>query len=616
MLHTASPVAKTAFDAIQAKHSALVAAGYNPMVVENQDVYERLVEKISNAAVQGGSKLRRQTPLVNAGYAARVLSLSLAIHSFVSYHRLVRRTQHIQLLFVGCGMDVIGIWAHSLDPSLVKIVEIDTLEVCHVKRQILLEQGIVEHWKERTLPANDHDVAKCYHTGRIVPSDDLLSPSSEDCLTQLPRNYTILPIDLKATSALDAVLQDPSIAFEADIPTLTISELVLSYLTPLHTDHLLSWCATKLGAVPYSSFVALEPLGFQHDAEPEGSNIITVTDGYQRDYCEKFSEKMDRGLARHQPKDDSDAHSSTVASVTSSSFSPLGNSLESVTQRLRRAGFAYVSATDMGRAAAIAAATSSSKRLVCPEIFDEHAALTLHLQSYVLVSGFSASADDNLFQRFMWPWEWPNALKFARANLPFMDNDEGIVYTEIQVIDEGPVRNLFETTYKDYIGDYPAIRKMVKGVLNKDLRETRISNENGNIIDSSSSIAEYYRSTGGIFLVAIRYERNNENRSRNRCVIGCVGVRSCDAKDVPNGTMEVFRLAVNVKYRGRGVARKLLESVERYAQERRSSNLVANTLTILEAASKLYASCGYHAEKVVPLGNKLSMTTFVKKLQP
>ena len=156
-----SSIAKTAFDAIRAKQSAAVA-GYNPIVVGNQDVYERLLRL--------ASKGRLLTSLVNAGYVSRVLSISHMIQSFIAYHKFMasssaQKKQKLRIVLLGCGIDVIGLWAHSLlrkdnkcnlgdDDSAsllsITIVEIDTPEICSIKRSILTDQGIVSNLVERS----------------------------------------------------------------------------------------------------------------------------------------------------------------------------------------------------------------------------------------------------------------------------------------------------------------------------------------------------------------------------------------------------------------------------------------------------------------------------------
>eukprot|EP00533_Pseudo-nitzschia_delicatissima_P011796 CAMPEP_0197272790 /NCGR_PEP_ID=MMETSP1432-20130617/10388_1 /TAXON_ID=44447 /ORGANISM="Pseudo-nitzschia delicatissima, Strain UNC1205" /LENGTH=168 /DNA_ID=CAMNT_0042738373 /DNA_START=1 /DNA_END=503 /DNA_ORIENTATION=- len=139
---------------------------------------------------------------------------------------------------------------------------------------------------------------------------------------------------------------------------------------------------------------------------------------------------------------------------------------------------------------------------------------------------------------------------------------------------------------------------------------------------NSSAIGNFYRSSGGIFIVATKYSTQpslGEKRAVEcsghistpsqiqRQVVGCVGVRSYRGKDADSSsTFEIFRLAVDANHRGRGIGKKLLRSVEAYAEERRNKQrpvcikFVANTLTILEDAANLYERGGYRAERETP----------------
>ena len=405
------------------------------------------------------------------------------------------------------------------------------------------------------------------------------------------------------------------------------------------------WCSDRLCRTPDSALVSLEALGFDTTASVRGSNggIISVADGYRREYCRRFDEKMKLGKSittketnRINVKEGTD--DGNRLSSSNSLFHPIGSSTEQVSIRIRKAGFSEASsAANLGVVASVAAASSTSRTpLNCPEIFDEHAAFFLHLLSYVIVCGLvdisqhrihksEGFKDFSLLRSLLCPWERPNALAFVRAGLPIIDLRKGIAYTEIEIIDEGQVRDMFQSTYDIYKENYPAVRKMVKGVLKNELRETTTTKHN------SSAISNYYRSSGGLFLVAVRYtdssslkydqdDGDDDNIKKNhqncRKVVGCVGIRSCEAKDADaSRTLEIFRLAVDINHRGQGIARNLLQAIERYALEQRrdhSLKFVANTLTILNAAAGLYESCGYQAGKEKPLGNKLLMRTYVK----
>lgn len=698
-----SSVTKTCFDAIRAKQSAVVA-GYDPIVVENQGVYEQLLlqavesplseDEIEKDLIPKGKlRMRRQTPLVNTGYVSRVLSISYAIRSFVSYQKLMSSSRQqerlqcptapklqIRIVLLGCGVDVIGLWARSLvqadDKTLaVTIIEVDKPDVCSIKRKMITERGMVKNLEENITNTSitKNKAATRYYTGNIVlpslsTSNDNNDSSSDSCNDSC-YDYVLIPGDLNDTSTLEPILL-LSNGEQEEIPTLVVSELVLSYLPPSGQDGLLRWCSNRLCRTSDSAFVFLEPLGTSTKVKctpttsrPNAGNegVITVKEGYQQDYCKKFHDKMERGRSSNT------INNHTEILSPNGSFHPIGSTPEHISYRLREAGFAGVSSvTSLGVISSIASASvSSSKRkendhktLNCPEIFDEHAALVLHLQSYVLGCGLSVPQmqqrkhciDLLLFRRLLCPWERrPNTrpdLALRRSGMPIFDTERGILYDEIESRDELSVRSLFQNTYgKEYTDKYPAIRKMVKGALNNDMRATRIESitmkcnngkddsqgpQNASYF-SSSDIGDSYHSSGGIFLVATKYNmepkcRIGENsdhltQSKVRQVVGCVGIQSYELNDANSSRIyEIFRLAVDINHRGHGIGTNLLRAVEAYAQQRwenqqrRSLKFVANTLSILENATKLYEKCGYQIEKETPLGTKLIMKTYAKEV--
>ncbi len=667
-----SSVAKTCFDAIRAKQSA-VSAGYDPMVVENQGVYEDLLLRAVDSAStegedskqKGKARTRRQTPLVNAGYASRVLSISYTIRSFVSYQKLISTTlqqddtkprRRIRIVLLGCGVDVIGFWARSLvnedDNLWLTIVEIDKPEVCEVKQTMVTKQGMVKNLVERFTQEStgSKKVEKNYFVGNI--GCDTCPDHSDEV------DYILVPGDLNDTSSLESIITRHDDDGKEEIPTLVVSELVLSYLPPNSTDNLLSWCASRLCTTPDSAFVSLEPLGSPATISSDSSApatadsgsrcVISVEEGYRQDYCQKFVDKMERGRAIRTRN--------AIESIPSNPlFHPIGSSLDRISSRLTQAGFSSGSCTaNLGVTSSAASASASrsdcdqndAKTLVCPDIFDEHAALILHLKSYVLACGFVAPKtqhlDDLLFHCMLCPWascrDTRPDLALLRTGFPKIDSKGGIVYNEIEVSNEAAVRTLFQNTYgKDYTEKYPAIRKMVKGVLNSDMRETTVAStqpdnagEGSESTGNSSFIGNFYRKSGGIFLVATKYsaqpeEKTGDDLGRNirsnlrREVVGCVGIRSYKGKDAdPTSTFEIFRLAVATNHRGQGIGKNLLRFVETYEKERqkgrRPLKFVVNTLTILEGAVNLYEHFGYQAEKETPLGSELVLRTYAKKM--
>lgn len=289
------------------------------MVVQNQERYKELLEQVNT----GESKLRRQTPLVNAGYAARVLAISHSIQSFVAYHQQRnnnnKSSQILQIVLLGCGADVIGMWAHSLlDPSSntkLRIVEMDMPEVCSIKRDVWIRNHLVDpiHATEES-------------SERLVGHIRKHSSDESDATTGVPPNYVLCPVDLREISQLDEVVQE---FIDIDAPTLAISELVLAYLPPEKTDELLAWCSSSLCTSPGSSIVALEPLGYD-DESSTSSKVISVSEGYRREYCKHFGSKMERGKS---------ANTKGGEKAEPSTFHPIGASCKRVEKRFVQSGF-------------------------------------------------------------------------------------------------------------------------------------------------------------------------------------------------------------------------------------------------------------------------------------
>ena len=653
------------------------------MVVENQSVYEELLaraidsqsileKKETDLKDKSKQKTRRQTPLVNAGYAVRVLSISHAIRSFVSYHKFLSSSQRqgqaqtrkgpkrrIRIVFLGCGVDVIGIWSRSLvqnnDNILLTVIEIDKLEICSIKKEMITSKGMVKNLVEHAYNSTTEEAnVKRYYSGNIVVSPHESSANyNDDCC-----DYVLIPGDLMDTSTLEPILLLDNKYDEENVPTLVVSELVLSYISPSCTKQLLQWCSNRLCVTNDSAFVSLEPLGFsgmlsQQPPKLESNNncetIVTVEEGYRRDYCQKFHNKMEHGRSSTK------IENQTALLPCNGLFHPVASSAEEFSCTMRNCGFDRTSSTtNLGTISSIAASWVSNSKcdnniLLCPDVFDEHAALIMHLQSYGFACGLVATqtqerkdhTDFSLFRRLLCPWERRRPdLALVKSGLPIMDLRGGILYDEIEVGDEASVRRLFQDTYnKEYTDKYPAIRKMVRGALNHDLRETVLSNVNGGsqlsqvTLSSDSTIGEFYRSSGGIFLVAAKYAGqylphsgigdttdSHPIQSKVRQIVGCVGIR-LGKNEGPSRNFEILRLAVAAEHRGQGIGKALLRSVEAYTiqrwknQQHKRLRFVANTLTILEDASKLYERFGYKAETDTSLGNTLVLRSYTKDVQ-
>ena len=70
--------------------------------------------------------------------------------------------------------------------------------------------------------------------------------------------------------------------------------------------------------------------------------------------------------------------------------------------------------------------------------------------------------------------------------------------------------------------------------------------------------------------------------------IGCIAYRK-----KANGIGEVKRLYIKNEYRGRGISKELLKTIEHYAKEQGCNTLFLDTRIMLEPAVSIYRSYGF-----------------------
>ena len=542
----ASSILKTAFDAIVAKRSAL-SAGYQP-VAQNGQRYEELLGLICS-----DDDKKRQSPLVNAGYAVRLAVVTSTVNAFIHYHA----NQPVQLVNLGCGFDVLSLWAHSIDPANVTIYEFDTPQISSTKKELLLQKQMVAD-----LGSDDCLVLQ----GRVV--DPCI-----DC-TSKQANYRLFSCDLRNIETVEPCFLT---TFDKSKPTLVISELVLTYLGRQAMDMLLQWCAQNLCCTPGSCIAAFETLG------PKAPAWNSVLEGYKEQYCRYFVDKLSRGLTKFDPEE---------------LFHPPGCDVPSVETRFRKAGFS----TSL---AALAGSAMLNQALRCPELFDEHAALGLHLQSYVLVVGFAGNVEVGLARRLC-PWSSVVKHDFPATTVHGLDGQTYKIRI-IQAKDQDNVRNLYRQTYEDLFDAYPSVRKMVKTGLKTDLNYSADDTDRG-----YSTIGARFGLAGGVFLVAV-----DDN---DKALLGCIGLRLCRRHEKRlsgdlDCTLEIHRLAVSPGSQGKGVGKKLIETIHSFVrqehEEGESYGLVATTPAVLIPANNLYVSCGFHLSNE-EISGKMTINTYSK----
>jgi O-methyltransferase involved in polyketide biosynthesis len=526
-------VTKTAYDALHAKHAAVRIGTYS--VASHQDLYEHLVQCLVNH-----DAARRQTPLVHAGYAVRVAAALRKLELFLEFYG---NETNKQIVVLGAGLDVAGLYASCISENT-SVIEVDARDICKAKAKKLVDNQLV-------LPAETTDRATTKNSTTHLQGRVVVHNETETVPTATFNHYTLVEADL---NQIDQVQANVLPLINPNVPTFVLAELVLVYLNPSACDALLAWCAATL---PRSSvLVAYEPLfGASH------SNS-TVLEQYQHCYQRHFQQKINQAEC-------------------------FGTSTASVQGRLRTAGFAHSKVVLAGQAASKIPTTTA-------ELFDEHAALFLHLQSYALACAFNSNA--TLFRRYLCP--------VGIRPTTFNTTVVRCWITDIEECDEPQLRATFQNAYAN--AKHSAIHSMVKTALKKDLGD---------------GIFQRYRDMDGIFLVAVDYDGNDSYLDSSRTVLGGIGLRrltasECCARLLQTRkiiTYEIHRLVSNT----RGVGRKLLECAERWIQQQQTRTtlpyvLVAVTPSIQESACAFYRATGFDVKDEHQVGD-LCMMTFVKQ---
>jgi GNAT superfamily N-acetyltransferase len=461
----------------------------------------------------------------------------------------------------------------------------------------------------------------------------------------VPSTLTLVGADLQDAATMNDIL---SHIVHPHIPTLVLCELVLAYLQPDACENLLSLVHEKLVRTPGSCLMLYEPLG-PVERETKGS-VESVLDSYQRAYSNMFNDKLKRGQAVGNAGDD----------CANTLFHPLAATCQDSRQRLKRLGFTHVHADTAGRVVSHLGIDWTAH-----DLFDEHAALALYLQSYSFVCAFaegpvvqesqadsgkalptSDACDMQLLREYLCA-EWTRKdglLLTPRHRRMCTKSNENAWVTTIAKRDEAQVHRLFSESYKGLSESYGSIRKMVKSALRTDLGVADADlSEKGRLqsMDDVSCIARRYWDMGGDFIVAVQLRGNNresvESRdaSCNPCrrVMGAIGIRrwtnkECSSRSISGArhiVFEIQRFFVDKECRGHGVGTMLFDTlVERLRNRYQPSRLkwprpevriVATTSTILAQANDFYLSKQFEVESSVDTG-ELTLRTYALTLSP
>ena len=194
-----SSVSRTALDALHAKLSA-ISVGYVPVQyngTEYNDLLYKISENVGNnedeKSIKKQSKVvRRQTPLVNAGYAIRVLVVSKALERFIRINTLDNdnniASDDVNVVILGCGLDMLGLWASHTFPSKVKLFEVDCQEIVHLKKNALMKSGLVEGFHSYF----DQNDTNNIFTGDLKRGTTKADDTEVDVVDDKSTNYSLL----------------------------------------------------------------------------------------------------------------------------------------------------------------------------------------------------------------------------------------------------------------------------------------------------------------------------------------------------------------------------------------------------------------------------------------
>lgn len=670
----------------------------NCQFINGQNVYKDLLFKFS----QG--RIKRQTPLVNAGYAVRVSAISSTILRFLLQHfptpdedllavqpsSSSSRDSYANVVFLGAGMDVLGLWTSFMSFNFhpwnrVQIYEIDCIDTVKAKRDVIIKSNILSSLEENVVDADVNDKSLNILRGNIRPivsGRDISRKKGGDW------DYTLMAADLRDTETIHSALQGADL--DATKPTIVISELVLAYLQNSsgngddighgssakrgqYIESLLTYISSHLCITRNSLFLAYEPVipgrrwgSGGTDLDHDDDSCISVLQGYSCSYFSKFASKLDKGSIHHNNRNKSskssssnendkdntivnESNHSTVLPTTSKSFGPIGKSCAHVVATLREQGFDGI-ASSVPIVNILPFMNDTLQTIGNdPQLFDEHAALYLHLHCYSIIcaTGKNMMVESSLSLDVK---KWLSICPWLKHNLDASTRNSFSKYTSglrlgdaenlnfivsaIKVEHQEQVRRLFKSSYEHLFDSYPSVKKLVKSALKNDLcmkpSQTTMGKDG-----AKCPIWDHYSREGGAFWVVLEstpycdgeggYEEGYDTSLKNVYrIIGCIGIKKRSRKhDLSNrkkyASYEINRFAVDSSFRRRGIGRELLKRVEDFVRGKEPDDVmlevIANTPTVLEISNQFYSTNGFRVEQETRLGQgQLIIRTFSKTI--
>lgn len=321
--HMASTSSKAHDEAVQATNDdafeskvAAMEKGYfiDPILAEMGKLYKK------NKGIDVQTCYSRP-PIINRGTFARILLKKTLVEAFLT----TAAPQKVQIISLGAGFDT---FPFSLFKNLrgyppFHYVELDFSTVISEKIRLsenaLAYYGLFSNcWRSSNSfrgIAKRRDHFKDPATSSISPNRNA-APKYRSFLDQSTSVYSLHTCDLRDISMLETVLK--TLAIDLSLPTLFLTEIVLVYMQPTHSDALIQYMADSFTGL--RAFVNLEHISSHA----------------------QFGEQMQRNIA---------ARGSPLLGLS------LYPTLETQLERFRRRGWAFVTTESM---------LSSFEKRFCP----------------------------------------------------------------------------------------------------------------------------------------------------------------------------------------------------------------------------------------------------------
>ena len=366
-----------------------------------------------------GKRRRRQTPLVNGGYASRIAVMTFILERWMEHQLVTDNTTDddddiINVVILGCGMDILGVWSkylvqdillslHNKEkekkrtnntngdtsdivPPKIKVYEFDAYDNCILKQRSMVNSGMLHESYTYNNSSDFSDSSRVISKGHIIlDADSLRNDQCKQCNNEDCDDYFLTALDLRQQTHTSVSVGDcdddkgrsksilshamHTIGVNTNQPTIVLSELVLAYLGYNGANAIMESIAKDvLCSNGRSMFACLEPV-FPSSSEPTESNhksndkqeegsdgsvsstkVLSVEESYAWDYSRQFLCKLQSGNSKYTRAD------TTIDNEMDSSSSwlhPLGTNSKCIKQRLSQIGFtsSNICYATLGRAA-------------------------------------------------------------------------------------------------------------------------------------------------------------------------------------------------------------------------------------------------------------------------